>query len=197
MPPATLGDITGVVLAGGRGARMGGADKGLVELNGVPLVQLVLARFAPQVTAVIVSANRNIERYRTFVPRVVSDDAPSGVYAGPLAGMRAGLAHTSTPWAAFVPCDAPGLPLTLVARLAEAVNARGARAAVARSDGRMQPVFCLLATALLPALDAHRAAGGSAVHRFLDSAGAVEVDFDDASAFRNLNSPEALAAGLR
>jgi molybdopterin-guanine dinucleotide biosynthesis protein A len=197
MPPAALGDITGVVLAGGRGARMGGADKGLIELDGAPLVQHVLVRFAPQVAQVMISANRNLERYRTYAPRVFGDDAPAGDYAGPLAGLRAGLAHAATPWVAFVPCDAPRLPMTLVAQLADAVGTRGARAAVARCDGRVQPVFCLLATALLPALDAHRATGGAAVHRWLDAAGAIAVDFQDAGAFSNVNSPAALAAGLR
>lgn len=197
MPPAALGSVTGVVLAGGQGARFGGADKGWLELHGLPLVEHVLARFAPQVSHVMVSANRNLDRYRALVPRVLTDEAPLGVYGGPLAGMRAGLAHAPTAWVAFVPCDAPQLPRTLVARLAEAASARGARAAAARCEGRLQPVFCLLATALLAELDAHRAAGGASVHGFLERVGAVPVDFDESLAFRNLNTPDALSAGLR
>lgn len=197
MPLAAAASITGVVLAGGAGMRMGGADKGLLDLHGLPLVEHVLGRFAPQVAQVMISANRNAERYGALVPRVLRDDAPPGVYCGPLAGMRAGLAHAPTAWVAFVPCDAPQLPRTLVARLADAANARGASAAVARTEGRVQPVFCLLATALLTALDAYRARGGAAVHRWLGEIGAVPVDFDEPLAFRNLNTPDALSAAPR
>lgn len=197
MPLATPASVTGIVLAGGQGSRMGGADKGLVELHGLPLVEHVLGRLAPQVAGVIVSANRNLDRYRALVPRVVTDAGPPGTYRGPLAGMRAGLAAAPTAWAAFVPCDTPQLPRNLVARLSEAVNARGTAAAVARSQGRLQPVVCLLSTSLLPALDEYLAGGGAAVHRWLDSAGAVAVDFDDPMAFRNINTDDALLVGRR
>jgi len=197
VPPAAPGSITGVVLAGGAGSRMGGADKGWIELGGRPLIEHVLHRFTPQVAHTMISANRNVERYRALVPRVLVDDAPAGVYGGPLAGVRGGLAHAPTPWVAFVPCDAPQLPRTLVARLADAIEARGAAAAVARVQGRLQPVHCLLATALLGALDAHRAAGGASVQGWLHAVGAVPVDFDDALAFANLNSADAVSAALR
>lgn len=197
MPLATLASVTGVVLAGGQGSRMGGADKGLVELHGLPLIEHVLGRLAPQVAGVIVSANRNMDRYRALVARVVPDAGPPGSYRGPLAGMRAGLAAAPTAWAAFVPCDTPQLPRDLVARLSDAVNTRGTRAAVARSQGRVQPVACLLSTSLLASLDEHLAAGGAAVHRWLDAVGAVAVDFDDPLAFRNINTNEALLAGRR
>jgi molybdenum cofactor guanylyltransferase len=197
MPLASTASISGVVLAGGQGARMGGADKGLLELHGLPLVEHVLGRFAPQVSSVMVSANRNLDAYRALVPRVVTDGGPAGSYRGPLAGMRSGLAHAPTAWVAFVPCDAPQLPRTLVARLAEAVNARGSLGSAARAQGRLQSVFCLLSTALLPALDAHLAAGGAAVHRWFDAISIVPVDFDDTLAFRNVNTPDALALGPR
>jgi molybdopterin-guanine dinucleotide biosynthesis protein A len=197
MPLASPASITGIVLAGGQGSRMGGADKGLVELHGLPLIEHVLGRLAPQVAGVIVSANRNLDFYRAVVPRVVPDAGPPGAYRGPLAGMRAGLAAAPTAWAAFVPCDMPQLPRDLVGRLAEAVNARGVRAAVARSQGRLQPVVCLLSTSLLASLDEHLAGGGAAVHRWLDAMGAVPVDFDDPLAFRNINTNDALQAGRR
>ncbi|SPE29894.1 hypothetical protein SBBP1_510010 [Burkholderiales bacterium] len=113
--------ITGVILAGGRGARMGGADKGLVAFNGRALVAHVLARLQPQVAEIIISANRNVDRYRVFGHRVVQDDrANFGPFAGPLAGMLAGLRQSRLPWVAFVPCDAPALPLDLVAALERA-----------------------------------------------------------------------------
>lgn len=198
MPLAVVDSITGLILAGGQGARVGGADKGLLELHGLPLVEHVLGRFTPQVSSVMISANRNIDRYRALVHRVLSDDAVGGErFRGPLAGIHAGLSHSPTAWVAVVPCDAPQLPRTLVARLAEAVNTRGAPAACARADGRQQSVFCLLATSLVPSLAAYMQRGGRAVHGWLTEAGAVAVDFDDVTAFRNINTVDALAGGPR
>jgi len=198
MPLATRDTITGLVLAGGRDSRVGGADKGLHELHGLPLVEHVLARLAPQVGGLIISANRNQERYGALVPRIVGDAAlPSGKRcAGPLAGIQAGLAHAPTAWVVIVPCDAPQLPRSLVARLADAVNTRGTQAACARADGRLQPVFCLLATALGPSLTAHLEQGGRAVHGWLEEIRATAVDFEDPMGFRNFNTPEALTGRL-
>lgn len=171
---------------------MGGADKGLVVFRNRPLVAHAIERLAPQVATLMISANRNLERYRAFTPRVFGDAAGSA-FPGPLAGIEAGLSHAPTPWLAVVPCDAPELPRTLVARLADAVNERGVAAACARVDGRLQPVFCLLSGALLAPLRAHLAGGGRAVHSWLAEVGAAVVDFDDASAFRNLNTGAALS----
>jgi molybdenum cofactor guanylyltransferase len=198
MPLAVVDSITGLVLAGGQGARVGGADKGLLELHGLPLIEHALGRLAPQVSSVMISANRNLDRYRMLVPRVVSDAAVgSEPFRGPLAGIHAGLSHSPTAWLAVVPCDAPQLPRTLVARLADAINTRGVLAACARADGRMQSVFCLLATALVASLAAYMARGGRAVHGWLTDVGAVAVDFEDAAAFRYVNTFDALAGGLR
>lgn len=191
MPLAGPDNITGLILAGGRGARMGGADKGLVPFRDRPLIAHAIECLTPQVAGLMISANRNRERYRAFTPRVFSDVAGSA-FPGPLAGIEAGLAHAPTPWLAVVPCDAPQLPRTLVARLSDAVNERGVAAACARVDGRLQPVFCLLSVALLVPLRQHLARGGRAVHAWLAEVGAVAVDFDDASAFRNLNTGTAL-----
>lgn len=198
MPVATISSITGLILAGGQGARIGGADKGLVELHGLPLVEHVLGRLAPQVSSVMISATRNLDRYRQLVPRVVSDAVPSGErHAGPLAGIHSGLTHAPTAWVAVVPCDVPQLPRTLVARLADAVNDRGVAATFVRVDGRQQSVFCLLATSLAAHLHRHIELGGRAVHGWLGEIGATAVDFDDSLAFRNVNTVDELSGGVR
>ncbi len=177
--------IAGVVLAGGRGSRMGGADKGWVLWKGRPLVEHVTARLRPQVAQLMVSANRNFERYRALGCEVLADDAASwGEFAGPLAGMLAALSHAPLPWCAFVPCDAPQLDAALVARLAAA---GAGRPAVARCDGRMQPVFCLLPSAQAPVLQRALEAGERRLQNFLEQIGAVEVDFEDPAAFANVN----------
>jgi len=197
MPLAVLDSITGLILTGGQGVRMGGADKGLLELHGLPLVEHVLGRLAPQVSSVMISANRNLDRYRALVPRVLSDAPSAERFRGPLAGIHAGLAHAPTAWIAVVPCDAPQLPRALVSRLADALNSRGAHAACARADGRLQSVFCLLSTSLRPALQAHLQRGGRAGHAWLAEVGAIVVDFDDGFGFRDITTADALAGGLR
>lgn len=198
MSRAVSDSITGLILAGGEGAPVAGADMGLLELHGLPLVEHVLGRLAPQVSSAMISANRNIDRYQTLVPRVLRD-GPGGVerFRGPLAGIQAGLAHAPTAWIAVVPCDAPQLPRALVARLADAVNSRGSLAACARADGRLQSVFCLLHTSLGTSLAAYLEGGGRTVHAWLAEVGAIAVDFEDAAGFRSINTVEALAGGLR
>ncbi len=181
--------VGGVILAGGRGRRMGGADKGWVSFEGRPLVEHVRARLAPQVAALAIVANRNLERYRTLGATVVSDDtAHFDPFSGPLVGMLEGLRHCPLPWTVFVPCDAPSLPLDLVSRLWAAGAGRPALASVA---GRRQPVFCLLPTAAAPQLLAALQAGERRPDDFLRRLGAVELAFEDAAAFRNVNVPEA------
>ena len=198
MSRAGVDTITGLILAGGQGARVGGADKGLLELHGLPLVEHALGRLAPQVSSVMINANRNLDRYRALVPRVLSD-APGGAerFRGPLAGIHAGLAHAPTAWVAVVPCDAPQLPRALVARLADAVNSRGALAACARAGGRLQSVFCLLHTSLVASLAAYIKGGGRAVHPWLAEVGAVPVDFEDTTGFRDISTADVLAGDLR
>ena len=178
-----------MVLAGGRGARMGGVDKGWILHDGEPLVATILRRFAPQVGAVLISANRNIDAYRALADVVT--DADSGLvletFPGPLAGVLAGLQHATSDWVALAPCDAPALPADLVARLADAVG--NAAAAFPVAAGRGQPVFALVRRSAEPALRAFLHAGGRAMHRWFESLDAVEVSFDDAAAFRNINEP--------
>ena len=199
-PAPSVHTVTGLVLAGGRGARMGGVDKGLQPWRGRPLAAHAVARLAPQVAGVMISANRNAAAYAALAARVLADEQPD--FPGPLAGILAGLRAAPTPWLAVVPCDAPRLPADLVARLAAGL-ADGAGGAVARrthADGRqrLEPVCCLLSTALVDDLAAALAAGQRKVEAWV-ARHAVPVDFDrpgDADAFANFNTlAELQAAG--
>lgn len=184
--------ITGVILAGGRGSRMGGIDKGLQDLNGRPLVQWVLARLAPQVDTVLINANQNFERYGGFGCAVLPDSIPD--FAGPLAGLHAALTVAATPLVMTAPCDSPFLPADLVERLRSAMQAGNADLAVARTRDGEQRAFCLMRRELLPQLDAFLASGERKVGLWLTSLNMIEVDFDDeAEAFSNINTPQELA----
>jgi len=189
MAPPSRSQITGLVLAGGRGARMGGVDKGWVANDGEPLVATVLRRFAPQVGSVLISANRNVAAYRELAEVVTDADAGLALepFPGPLAGVLAGLQRATSDWIALAPCDAPALPLDLVARLADAIGDASAAYPVAAE--RKQPVFALVRRSTEPSLRAFLGSGGRAMHRWFETLGAVEVPFDDASAFRNVNAP--------
>jgi len=184
--------LTGVVVAGGLGRRMGGVDKGLQLLRGRPLVAWVLERLAPQVDAVFINANRNVERYAGFGYPVLRDEVPG--FAGPLAGLHAALSAASTPLVVTVPCDSPYLPHDLVARLHAALEVEAADLAVARTPGQSQPVFCLARRTLLPHLAAYLEGGGRKVDRWYATLKVSEVTFDDAAAFENINTAAELAA---
>lgn len=184
--------ITGVILAGGQGRRMGGADKGLQELGGRPMAAHVLERLAPQVGAVLISANRNLERYAELGCPVLPDTLDG--YAGPLAGLQAALAQATTPLLVTAPCDSPFLPADLVARLHDGLVAQQAELAVACAAGRTHRAFCLLRRELLPGLDAFLAAGERRVGLWHASLKVAEVDFsDEAAAFGNINTTDELA----
>ena len=188
----TRADITGVILAGGQGRRMGGVDKGLQNLNGRPLVQWVLERLAPQVGAVLINANQNLARYGEFGCPVLPDRIPD--FAGPLAGLHAALAHAPSPLLVTVPCDSPFLPADLVLRLHAALQAQHADLAVPRTGDRAHRAFCLTRREMLPRLDAFLASGERKVGLWHASLKVAEVPFDDdADAFRNINTPEELA----
>lgn len=186
--------VTGAILAGGRAQRMDGADKGLVVLAGKPLLAHVLARLEPQTGAIVINANRNIDRYATFGYPVVVDEI--GDFAGPLAGIHACLAYAATRYVATVPCDTPSLPEDLVPRLATALTAQGAHAAVARTGTRMQPVVALYdRIAVQASLAAFLRSGARKVEAWQDTLARVIVEFgDEAAAFRNINTPGELAA---
>jgi molybdopterin-guanine dinucleotide biosynthesis protein A len=185
--------VTGVVLAGGQGRRMGGVDKGLVDLCGRPLVAWVIERLAPQTGALIINANQNVERYAAFGHPVVRD-ALEG-FAGPLAGLHAALSAAATDWVVTVPCDSPFLPPDLVARLGDAAARGAATLAVARTFDQPHPVFALVRRGVRAHLEAFLAGGGRKIDAWYASLGVVEVAFDDeADAFRNINTAAELAA---
>jgi molybdopterin-guanine dinucleotide biosynthesis protein A len=186
--------ITGLVLAGGRGSRMGGMDKGLQNHRGMPLAMHALLRLAPQVGHVMINANRNLGAYEAMGVPVWPDALPD--YAGPLAGFLAGLEHCETPWLVTVPCDTPDFPLDLVARLGDALAAADAEIAMAATpeDGvlRTQPVFCLMRASLMESLVAFTQAGERKIDRWTARHRCVEVPFDDPRAFFNANTPAEL-----
>jgi len=189
-------DVTGVVLAGGQGRRMGGVDKGLVPLAGRAMAAHVIERLAPQVGAILVNANQNADAYAALGHPVVPDAV--GDYAGPLAGLHAGLSRASTPFVVTVPCDSPFLPPDLVARLADGLVGAGAALAVARTFDQPHPVFALMRRDVLPNLAAFLEGGGRKIDAWYANLAVVEVTFDDcADAFRNINTRDELDAASR
>jgi molybdenum cofactor guanylyltransferase len=186
-------DITGIVLAGGMGRRMGGVDKGLVELDGTPMVAHVLARLAPQVGSLIINANQNRDRYAQFGYPVIADAV--GGFAGPLAGLHAGMTVAETPFVITVPCDSPFLPLDLAARLANALAGAAVQLAVARTFDQAHPVFALVKSDVLPHLATFLEGGGRKMDAWYATLRVVEVPFDNEErAFRNINTADELAA---
>ena len=191
MSSATDISVNGVILAGGRGTRVGGQDKGLLDYRGRVLIEHVIDRFAPQVDALCINANRNLESYRELGFPVITDALPD--YPGPLAGMLAGLDHAVSEYVAFVPCDAPDLPTDLVARLLEALQSSGHRVAVAYDGNRMQCLHVLLHRSCRDALQAYLDAGDRKVELWLQQVQAIAVDFQEqAASFYNLNTPDHL-----
>ena len=186
-----MDELHALVLAGGRGSRMGGVDKGLQLLEGRPLVAHVIKRLTPQVSALLISANRHLDAYAAFGHRVLSDP-PSLEFAGPLAGMLAGL-ETIPPdaWLLTAPCDCPGLPADLAERLLAAAQPHGL--AFVRA-AREHPTHALLHARLREPLAAHLHGGGRAVLRWMQSQPHGVAQFVDEAAFANLNTLAELEA---
>jgi molybdopterin-guanine dinucleotide biosynthesis protein A len=188
--------ITGLVLAGGRGSRMGGVDKGLESHLGMPLAMHALLRLAPQVGEVMINANRNLGAYESMGVPVWPDALPD--YPGPLAGFLTGLERCETPYLVTVPCDSPNFPADLVARLAAAFDDddAGTEIAVAatREGGelRSQPVFCMMRADVLESLVRFTQAGERKIDRWTAQHRTRLVPFDDAEAFANANTPDEL-----
>ena len=181
--------VTGIVLAGGKGSRMGGVDKGLQPLRGKPMVEWVLARFTPQVSEIIINANQNVQVYAKYEHRVVSDQI--GGFAGPLAGLQAGLNAAKHPLVVTVPCDSPFLPPDLVSRLIGNLGENDL--AVAKTGDQAHPVFALMKREVRESLEAFLASGGRKIDAWYAALKVVEVTFDDeADAFRNINTREEL-----
>ena len=184
--------VTGLILAGGQGRRMGGVDKGLQRLRGKPMVAWVLERLKPQVTEVIINANQNQTEYAQLGCRVIGDEI--GGFAGPLAGLHAGLTANVHPFLVTVPCDSPFLPLDLVRRLHAALVAAHADLAVAKTGDQAHPVFSLVRESLAGHLARFLEGGGRKIDAWYAALKVIEVPFDDQpDAFSNINTPEELA----
>ena len=181
--------VSGIILAGGLGRRMGGVDKGLQPLRGKPMAQWALERLAPQVDEILINCNQNLDAYARFGYRLVPDEI--GGFAGPLAGLHASLKAAAHPLVVTVPCDSPFLPSDLVSRLKHHLNEKDL--AVAKTGDQAHPVFVLLRTSLRKNLETFLQGGGRKIDAWYASLKVIEVRFDDEEdAFRNINTLEEL-----
>ena len=188
-------DISGLILAGGRGSRMGHVDKGLQTFRGVSMAAHVIEQLAPQVGAIAINANQNLDQYAAFGLPVWPDDLQG--FEGPMAGLETGLRRCTTDYLVTAPCDSPFLPADLVERLSSALDESGAELALAETEEpddsgelRVQPhpVFALVKKSALPHLANFLATGGRRMDGWYGSIKVARVRFDDASAFRNINT---------
>ena len=188
-PEDGVDQVSGVILAGGKARRMGGVDKGLVTVNGRPMISWVIDVLRPQVAQVLINANRNIDDYRALGFPVIDDGDRE--FRGPLAGIAAGLRAAAGKYVAFAPCDSPLVCKDLVSRLHAALSAEGSRIAVAHDGERLQPVFALLERSLLDDLVRYLDSGGRKIDRWYDEHGYACADFSDvAGSFANINAPD-------
>ena len=185
--------VTGVILSGGRGTRIGGIDKGLLPFRGRTLVEWVLDRIEPQVAEVLISANQNLDRYLALGHPVLADRITG--FAGPLAGLHAGLCLARSDLVITVPCDSPFLPTDLVERMAQALAESDAQVAVARTGDQRHSVFCLCRGSVLANLTAFLDAGGRKVDAWHAALDVCDVAFDDhVGGLLNINTLEQLHA---
>ena len=198
MPDYPKSDITGAILAGGKGARMGGLDKGMVSLKDRPMIDYVIEVLHPQVSFLIINANRNHEHYRHYGYPLIADTLSD--FQGPLAGMASCLEHCSTAYVVTVPCDSPLLPADLVARLYDALEQNHAEISVAHDGKRMQPVFSLMHRSLIDSLLRFLQEGERKIDRWYARHRVALADFSgQPETFLNINTPaerEALEARL-
>ena len=181
--------ITTVILAGGKGTRIGG-NKGLQLLHGKALIDWVLDAIRPQSKEILINANTNKSEYATRGYHIIADHSPE--HAGPLAGLQAALHSAQHEWVVCVPCDTPFLPGNLITRLRSAITPT-TEAVVAIADGQRQPIIALYRKSVLPKLDAYLDSGARKVGDWLNTLRVNEVVFDDTAAFANINSLEELA----
>jgi len=187
----TRDQITGLVLAGGQGSRLGGKDKGLVELHGRPMIEHVLTVLSPQVGRVLVNANRNIESYAGYGYEVIRDVHPG--YQGPLAGMASGLRSATSEYLLCVPCDSPLLLPDLADRLHKACTESSSDIAIPDDGNRSHPVFALIRCALRDSLEDFLAGGDRKILRWMSRHQMITVDFSDAArSFSNINTEDEL-----
>ena len=184
--------ITGVILAGGEGKRMGGVDKGLEIFRDRPLIEHVIERLRPQVDQLLISANRNLDQYREYGFPLVQDQHADRY--GPLAGVLAAMQSAKTHYVVTAPCDTPALPLDLVERLGEALMDSGADICAVSIGGRLEPAFQFARTELAGALEDYLESGERRAMRWITLQKSCVVEFDDSSAFLNLNTREELIA---
>ncbi len=187
--------ISGLILAGGRAQRMGGIDKGLISFHQKPLIESTIARLKPQVSQILINANRNIAKYAGYGYPVIMDETPD--FSGPLAGFFAGLKACKTQYLLTSPCDSPLLPTDLVAKLSAEIEQKNLSLVYASSkeaDGKVwtQPVFCLMRANLQDSLSAFLAKGDFKIDRWFKELNSGTVVFEDSIAFANVNTPEEL-----
>ncbi|TCD24215.1 molybdenum cofactor guanylyltransferase MobA [Pseudomonas sp. IC_126] len=192
MQQSMLADCSILLLAGGRGQRMGGRDKGLVEWHGEPLIAWPHRIVRALTDDLLVSCNRNHQRYAAFADRVVSDDEPD--FPGPLAGIRAGLAAARYRWLLVVPCDAPLIDDSLLAGLHAAARAEPNVPVMVRRGEQWEPLFCVIPVRLASAIEEAWRAGERSNRKILLSlqSRALELNENDLR-LANLNSPELLS----
>ena len=195
-PDYPLRSVTGLLLAGGRGSRLGNCDKGLHLFRGRPLAAWVCERLQPQVATVLINANRNLDQYAQFGHAVCSDQI-SG-FAGPLAGLHAGLLQADTEFVLTVACDSPFIPLDLAARLYATLSAQAADIAIAatREPGKSalqpQPVFALVRKHLAADLSLYLESGQSKARLWMEGQRLALSYFPETQAFTNINTEHEL-----
>ena len=193
----TANQITGLILAGGRAQRMGGIDKGLIPFHGKPMIESTITRLKPQVSTILINANRSITKYAHYGYPVLMDQTPD--FSGPLAGFSIGLKHCKTPYLLTSPCDSPLLPMDLAEKMAvelEDNNLELVFASSKEADGKIwsQPVFCLMKNSLQDSLDTFLSKGDLKIDRWFKELRSGTVIFENAQAFANVNTPEELTA---
>ena len=188
-------DVTGVILAGGQARRMGGQDKGLVMLDGKPMIELIIDILKPQTAKLLINANRNHDLYSRYGLELVADEL-SG-FCGPLAGMASALKIINTGYMVTAPCDSPFIPLDLVHRLSESLKNKSVDISVAHDGERIQPVFCMLKKTLLQSLVDYLVAGDRKIDRWFEQHDFTMVDFSDKpETFENINTHEDVQSAL-
>jgi len=185
--------ITGIILAGGQARRMGGQDKGLIQLAHKPMIEYVLNAIKPQVDDIIINANRNQVVYEEYGFPVVADKIEG--YCGPLAGMASGLQAAKTPFVVTVPCDSPFIPDNLVHKLYSILQDEDAEICTANANGRLQPVFTLMKSELLPSMLDFLNNGERKIDKWFVKHHLAIADFSEQpDTFININSTEELTA---
>lgn len=186
-------NITGLILAGGLARRMGGQDKGLVELQGRAMISYIIDALLPQVSSILINANRNMDTYEALGFDVLRDDIDD--FQGPLAGMAVGLKHSQTDYIVTVPCDGPLLPANYVETLFNAAKEADTKISVGFDGHRLQPVYALIHSSLLPDLLDYLGSGERKIDRWYDKHHYASADFSFyPQMFTNINTPEDLVA---